>query len=95
MKQILLLLAITMLIGNNADAQTRQRARVKQGVRSGEITQRERVIIANQRQDVRVATSVAKSDGVITQGERKAIQREKRQANRAIYRAKHNNHKRY
>ena len=88
--------SIALLTLNSADAQQyRQNARIRQGVRSGQITAREGMAIARQQKDVRIAQQVAKSDGVITPGERRIIRREKAQVNNTIYRTKHNNRRRY
>jgi tellurite resistance protein len=84
----LMIIAISL-----ANAQN-QPKRIKQGVRSGEITNHERVEIAKQREDVRQAVKVAKADGVITNQEKKIIVAEKRQASKMIYRKKHNNRNR-
>lgn len=96
MKQILFMAFIALLTFNNANAQGyRKNIRVRQGVRSGQITHRERMAIARQQKDVRIAKRVAKSDGIITPRERRIIRREKAQVNNTIYRAKHNNRRRY
>ena len=84
---------LTFIAISLANAQN-QPKRIKQGVRSGEITNHERVEIAKQRQDVRQAVKVAKADGVITNQEKKIIVAEKKQASKTIYRKKHNNRSR-
>lgn len=96
MKSSIVLAAFALMFSMSASAQnihrtnTRQQARVHQGVRCGTITPRERTAIARQQQDVRLATRVAKSDGVITPEERRIIRQEQRQASNTIYRTKHN-----
>lgn len=98
MKSSIVLAAIAMLLSINATAQhihktkARQHGQVYHGVRcANNITPQERVAIANQKQDVRLAVRVAKSDGVITPAERRIIRQERGQANRTVYRASTNN----
>ena len=81
----ILLLAVSVF----ANAQ-HQAKRIKQGVKSGEITKSERVQIAKQRQDVKQATVFAKTDGIVTKEEKKIIVAEKKQDSKTICRKKHN-----
>lgn len=96
MKFSIVLAAFALLLSFNASAQhiyknkAHQNGRVQHGVRCGTITPREHKAIARQQQDVRLAVRVAKSDGRITQGERRIIRREQMQASNTIYRTKHN-----
>lgn len=96
MRPSIVLAAFALFCSINASAQNiyrtnqKQQARIRQGVHSGTITPRERMVIARKQQDVRLAIRVAKSDGVITPGERRIIHREQRQASNIIYRSKHN-----
>jgi len=74
--------------GVNARQQN-QRARIQQGVRSGELTRREtRKAVATQR-DVRQLERAYKSDGKLTARERADLHHEQNQASRQIYRQKH------
>lgn len=91
------LLSISALIFafglNTADAQTTektQRQRVKQGVKSGELTRAETRSIAKMKRETRSDVRAAKADGKVTRAERKEIRRDKRKTSRAIYRKKHN-----
>lgn len=89
------ILIISLGIGNEASAQVRQSARnqhqrIKQGVKSGEITRSEGRTIAKKERDVRQEVRQAKADGVVTASEKKDIRKEQRQASRTIYRKKHN-----
>lgn len=102
MKQILLMASIALLSFNSASAQCaksstccNRKVRIHRGVHTGQITTRERISIARQENDVRLAKRVAKADGVITPAERRIIQREKAQANNTIYRSRHDNRTRY
>ncbi len=95
MKLKLLAVTVIMLaLGiNTAEAQNRsriQRHRVKQGVRSGELTRAETRSLALQQRSTRRNIRRAHADGVITRRERKEIRRDKRHNSRVIYRKKHN-----
>lgn len=82
---------------NSADAQTirgkaqNQRQRIKQGVKSGELTKAEAKNVINDQREIRQEVKEAKADGVVTKEERKDIKQDQRQASRKIYRKKHNN----
>jgi uncharacterized membrane protein YebE (DUF533 family) len=67
-----------------------QRARIKQGVRSGELTRAEAINLARDQKEIRQDVKEARADGVVTKEERKEIKQEQRQASRKIYRKKHN-----
>lgn len=68
-----------------------ERARIKQGVRSGELTKAEAVNLAKDQKEIRQEVKQAKTDdGVIDRSERKDIKQDQRQASRKIYRKKHN-----
>ncbi len=82
---IIMLLAFT-----NADAQTTQRNRVKQGVRSGELTRHETKAIAHQKKEMHQDVKAVKADAVITTAEKKEIKQDNKQLNKSIYRKKHN-----
>ncbi len=70
--------------------QKRQHQRIRQGVRSEELTRRETVRLRNEQRDIQQEKREAKSDGDVTRQERRSIHREQNQASRHIYRAKHN-----
>ena len=88
------ILAIALFSFSAADAQVvknkKDRARVKQGVKSGELTKHEvkeiRKIEKEKKEDIRAA----KADGVVTAAEKKEIRKDERRSDRAIYRKKHN-----
>ncbi len=90
---------IMMAIGIcSTEAQTRpgnrtQKQRIKQGVKSGELTKGETARLMRMKKDTRRDIKMAKTDGVITRRERKEIRRDKKRSSRAIYRSKHNNRK--
>ena len=94
--KFLALLAILFSLGfTSVDAQTaktprHERQRIKQGVKSGELTRRETRTLAMQQKDIRHDKKEARSDGKVTHAERRHIKKDERKANRSIYRKKHN-----
>jgi hypothetical protein len=68
----------------------RQSRRIRQGVRSGEITRREANRLARQQARIRRHERRAKSNGYVSARERRSLQRQDNRANRNIYRKKHN-----
>lgn len=97
MKTKILFSAIIMALAiGNADAQTvarqvKQHKRIKQGVKSGEITKAEAINLRNGQKEIREDKREAKADGVVTPGEKQEIRQEQRKENRKIFRKKHNN----
>ncbi|MBL0146930.1 MAG: hypothetical protein IPP48_15630 [Chitinophagaceae bacterium] len=80
----------------NAQTTVKQKAknehhRIKQGVKSGELTKAEAKNVRNDQQEIREEVKEAKADGTVTTAERKEIKQDQRQASRKIYRKKHNN----
>lgn len=76
-----------------ARAQTRQniqRARIAQGVNSGEVTRRERVGLRMEQRHIHHARRRANADGQVTADEQRRLERKQDRANRHIRRAKHN-----
>lgn len=96
-KIIFLALALLTFSATEVSAQIRgkaqnQRARIRQGVRSGELTRAEAANVRNDQREIRQDIRTAKTnDGVITPDERRDIRQDQRQASRKIYRKKHNN----
>lgn len=70
-------------------AQQHQRARIGQGVQSGELTRPEARHLVRQQQRLHRHESVAKSDGVVTPMERHQLRHHARHTSRGIYRQKH------
>lgn len=68
-----------------------QHHRIKQGVKSGELTKAETKNLVKDQREIRQEVKAAKADGTVTGAERKDIRQDKRQASRKIYRKKHNN----
>ena len=95
MKTKILFSAIIMALAiSNADAQAvrqvRQHKRIKQGVKSGEITRAEAVNLRNGQKEIREDKREAKADGVVTPVEKKEIRQDQRKESRKIFRKKHN-----
>ena len=91
MTKMLSAFALLMFLSIGTKAQATQPARIKQGVRSGELTRHETRKLVKQQKNIRQDVREAKSDGVVTADEKQEIKQEKRQAKRNIYRKKHNN----
>ncbi len=70
--------------------QHEQQHRVRQGVRSGELTKGEVRAIGKEQRDVNQEIRESKADGIVTGAERRDIRQEQKQASRQIYRKKHN-----
>ena len=102
MKKLLLTLMITGLFGCFATAasgqrtprvdkrQSNQKYRVKQGVKSGEITRREAKSIRRSTKRTNRYEKRAKSDGTVTRRERVRLNRMENRNSRKIFRKKHN-----
>ena len=70
--------------------QGRQTTRIRQGVRSGELTRRETQRLAAEQASIRTQEAFyRRSGGEFTARERARVQRELQQASRHIYRQKH------
>lgn len=89
---------LMIIAAGNVNAQPvtnrKDKAKIKQGVRSGELTKQETVALAHQQKEIRQDINAAKADGVVTKEERKDIKKEKNQTDRNIYRKKHNRRER-
>lgn len=72
-----------------------ERARIKQGVESGELTKREARKLKAEQADIHQDIKAAKADGVVTPAERKDIKQDQRQASRRIYKNKHDRQERH
>lgn len=92
--RFLLVVAIILgtAIGSQAQVsnQRNQPQRIKQGVRSGQISKREAHRIVHNQRDLRQDKRLARADGTITPAERKILKREQRMNKRRIHRARHN-----
>src|SRR5262245_24322195 len=98
MKAILFTLGLVITFSLTAFAQTKtplvnkreknQKQRIVQGVKSGNLTFRETARLLNQQADIRRDERIAKSDGVVTLGERFRLHRELNHASRSIRKQK-------
>lgn len=66
-----------------------QRARIRQGVASGELNRREAARMRGREANVNAEKRAARADGVVTRDERHDIRRTETSNSRAIYRQKH------
>lgn len=80
--------AQTATPGINA-RQHAERARIRQGVRTGELTRPEAARLRGREAEVSQDRREARADGVVTTAERKDLRHDERRASRAIYRQKH------
>jgi ABC-type Na+ efflux pump permease subunit len=90
---IVLLFAITATAQTTkADVDTRQqnqKARIKDGVKSGELTKAEAEKARAQQAQIRRAEAKAKSDGTVTAEERAKLDAKQDKASKRIYKNKH------
>ena len=86
MKKFLLLGAMALILGGatESSAQVRNRERVRNGIRSGQITREEARAIRARQQQIRAERRAYRSDGTITRAERREIRSDRRQQNRYI-----------
>lgn len=69
--------------------QQNQRARIRQGVASGELNRREAARMRGREAGITAEKRAARADGVVTANERHDIRRTENRASHAIYRQKH------
>ena len=87
-------LSIFSIMAISASAQTAtrsDRSKIKQGVKSGELTRHETRNLVKQQRHIKRDVRQAKADGVVTKAERRDIYVDKKKADASIYRKKHNN----
>jgi hypothetical protein len=70
--------------------QMNQQARIKQGVKSGQLTKHETKKLEREQAKIQKDKKIAKSDGKVTAKERSKIRREQNKSSRDIHRMKHN-----
>ena len=71
-----------------------QQARIKQGVKSGELTKREAVKLEKEQAKIRVEEKAMKADGKVTAAERAKLQYDQNKASKRIYKQKHDKQER-
>ncbi|MDB5267420.1 MAG: hypothetical protein JWP58_460 [Hymenobacter sp.] len=69
--------------------QRNERARIRQGVTTGELTRPEAAHLKGREAEIRQDKRAARADGIVTRDERQDIRKDENQASRAIYRQKH------
>lgn len=99
MKRIFLGIAVLLLLGIAGvqaqstpvadQRQENQKERIKEGVKSGELTRTETARLAKNHRELRRIERRAKADGEVTARERARLQRKENQNSRAIRRQKH------
>ena len=67
-----------------------QQQRIQQGANSGQLTTKEVRTLERQEGRIKADETMAKSDGVVTKGERHKLNRELNHESHRIYRKKHN-----
>jgi hypothetical protein len=97
-------LAMTLLIAGSAVAQTNtpvvdqrqqnQKERIREGVKSGELTKKEAAKLRAEQRAIRAEKRMAKADGKVTAAERAKLRRDQNRASADIYKQKHDAQKR-
>jgi hypothetical protein len=77
-----------------AHRQAEQKARIREGVRSGELTPEEARTLRVEQRLVRITKRAMKSDGVVIPRERRVLNRQLNRTSRDIAREKHDSEKR-
>jgi Ni/Co efflux regulator RcnB len=72
------------------ERQEHQQHRIKQGVRSGELTRHETRNLERREAKIQRDKRIAKSNGRVSPAERRHLRREENRTSHAIYRDKHN-----
>jgi hypothetical protein len=72
------------------ERQMNQKARIRQGVKSGELTKGEAKNLRQEQKTIQAEKQMAKTDGKVTPAERAKLQRDQNKASKDIYRLKHN-----
>lgn len=98
-KSLILIATLSIAAASVAQAGTRdprinarqhaQHDRIRQGVRSGELTRQETRQVADEQRDIRQLERAYKSDGTLSRTERRDLAHEQNQASRDIYQQKH------
>ncbi len=70
--------------------QNRQHERIEQGVHSGQLTHQEAKSLRSEQRSIRQQEHKDKADGKMTAAERKDLHKDLNQANKDIYKDKHN-----
>lgn len=88
------ILALAFILFSAAQAQPyyahTDKQRIRQGVHSGALTHKETALLLKKERAIKKDKLLARADGKVTCKERKKMKRDKRAADYAIYRKKHN-----
>lgn len=107
MKRLFLLGAVAVLFGVSTDTFAQgyynrgrgndrsDRARIRRGVRSGQITRDEARALRERERQLRLERRAYRSDGVLTREERREIRRDEREQDRLIRRERRDGERRY
>jgi hypothetical protein len=100
MKKIVILISLVLIFsyvsidfaqaGRVGDRQIKQQKRIHQGLKSGELTQKETLCLEREQRRIQKTKKEALKDGELTPEERLRLERQQNKANRHIYRLKHN-----
>ena len=94
---IMLMLASAVYAGTSDPViqhrERNQQGRINQGIKSGELAPGEAHRLQKEEAKIRQHERVMKSDGNLTERERRELTKEQNRASRDIYRMKHNNRK--
>ena len=95
---LILILGATAMAGPRTPyinkRQENQQDRIRQGIKSGELTRHEAVRLERESGRIQAEKLVDKSDGHVTQAERRQLDRQLNRESRQIYRLKHNERER-
>jgi len=72
------------------ERQNLQKARIRQGVKSGELTKGEARKLHQEQKTIQAEKQMAKTDGKVTPAERAKLRKDQNKASRDIYKLKHN-----
>ena len=76
------------------ERQGNQHQRIKEGVKSGELTKREATKLRTEQAKIQAEKKMAKADGKVTTAERAVIKHDQNKASKHIYKEKHDAQKR-
>jgi len=92
-------IAVALLVAGSVFAQTNtpvvterqenQKARIDQGVKSGELTKKETARLRSEQRAIRAEKRMAKADGKVTGAERAKLRHDQNKASADIYKQKH------
>jgi hypothetical protein len=72
------------------ERQKLQHQRIKQGIKSGELTKGEAAKLHGEEKAIQAEKRMAKADGKVTKAERAKLRKDQNKASRDIYKLKHN-----